>query len=120
MVSTILGAGDDVTKTNGLLYFALCRIKQQRLDNRGRPLDHVTISALSFLALKKPALFQNDSIRDSIYPLLKSDGIPPSARKDKAIQQLMIFATNLLWASHRNLAQWPIEFIKVKYEKKAE
>ena len=33
--------------------------------------------------------------------------------KGSQFQQLIIFAINLLWASHRNLVHWPIEFIRI-------
>ena len=59
---------NDQNRTNGYLGHHLIRLKQQRnaLTNR---LDHVVCAALSLIAIKKPALYQNDQIRDVIYQL---------------------------------------------------
>ena len=94
---------------------SLLKLKAQRHPHQNREkLDQVTVSALSFLALKKPALFQNDIVREHIYALLKSDGLPPSTRmKGSQFQQISILAINLLWASHRQLQQWPMEFMRI-------
>ena len=99
---------NDQNRTNGYLAHHLIRLKQQRsaLTNR---LDHVVCTALSLIAIKKPTLYQNDQIRDVIYQLFKTDGIPaPVRQKGSVYQQVCLFAANLLWSSHRTLPQWPI------------
>ena len=67
--------------------------------------------------MKKSALFQNDQIREVVYQLFKTDGIPaPVRQKGSVYQQVCLFAANLLWSSHRTLPQWPLSFMLLYLE----
>lgn len=114
-VTKVLSAGDDGKRANGYIAGALSRLKLQRLQAQNR-LDHITVANLSFLALKKPSLFCNDPIRHTIYGLIRSD-VPPSARlKGQLYREIVIFAINLLWSSHRQLSKWPLDFVRIYVE----
>lgn len=79
LVEKVQSLAEDNPKCNQYVAYILNKLKTQRNSLQNR-LDPIIVSSLSFLSMKRASIFQNDSIRELLYQMFKTEGLPQSAR----------------------------------------
>ena len=79
LVEKVQSLAEDNPKCNQYVAYILNKLKTQRNSLQNK-LDPIIVSSLSFLSMKRASIFQNDSIRELLYQMFKTEGLPQSAR----------------------------------------
>jgi hypothetical protein len=98
------------------LFLKLKFLRIGRDDPKGEVLQNIT-TGLSYLAVKRPALLQTESVLIDAQSIFSGDGIPPSQRTPSSkFHQIGLLTVNLLWAAFKSVPRWPLELAKMYIE----
>ena len=102
LVEKVQSLAEDNPKCNQYVAYILNKLKTQRNSLQNK-LDPIIVSSLSFLSMKRASIFQNDSIRELLYQMFKTEGLPQSARvKGSQVRVFTVKINHREDASHFN------------------
>ena len=79
LVEKVQSLAEDNPKCIQYVAYILNKLKTQQNSLQNK-LDPIIVSSLCFLSMKRAAIFQNESIRELLYQMFKTEGLPQSAR----------------------------------------
>ena len=94
LIEKVQSLPEDSPKANQYVAYILNKLKTQRNSLQNK-LDPIIVSSLCFLSMKRSSIFQNDSIRELLYQMFKTEGLPQSARV-KGSQERVFNTTKLI------------------------